>query len=202
MTIIVALFVAAVVGSAVFPYRRYRFWWKWSHSIFGLALFVIFVINGVFGLIGVGIAEGAAWHPWHEGWRNGVSFAMLGLAIVRVRLPGVDVDAPQSSVHALRTIMRFTFGLLDDVAEDTIRTTLATLEHQEIRELVAYILTREVIPDRSLDSQDRAIETDKMAKADGRLRKGDRAAWAEMLAWCVLQTRQRLLVIDRLRNAQ
>jgi hypothetical protein len=199
--IIVALVVGAVVGSAVFPYRRYRFWWKWSHSIFGLSLVVIFAINAAFGIIGVGIAEGAGWHPWHEDWRNGVSFAMLGLAIVRVRLPGVDVDPPESSVHALKMIMRWTFGLLDEVAETTIRTTLAQLEDQELRELVAYILTREVIPDRSLDSQDRAIETDKMAKADRRLREGDRAAWAEMLAWCVLQTRQRLLVIDRLRDA-
>jgi hypothetical protein len=201
MMIIVALFVAAVIGAAVFPYRRYRFWWKWSHPIFGLSLFVILVINGVFGIIGVGIAEGAGWHPWHEAWRNGVSFAMLGLAVVRVRLPGVDVDPPESSVHALKSVMRWTFGLLDEVAESTIRTALAELEDQELRQLVAYILTREVIPDTSLDSQDRAIETDKMAKADGRLLEGDRAAWAEMLAWCVLQTRQRLLVIDRLREA-
>jgi len=162
-------------------------------------LVVILAINGAFGIIGIGIAHAFSWHPWQQSWANGVSFALLGLAVVRVRLPGVDVDEPESSVHALNIIMRWTIALLDDVADNQIRKSLATLRDSEMRELVAYLLAAEVIPDEHLDSQDRAAEVDKMSRADTRLLGGDSAAWAEMLGWSVLQTRQRLLVIDRVR---
>lgn len=196
----VAFLVAAVVGSAIFSYRRYRFWWKWSRPVFGLSLVLILLINGIFGLVGVGVAHGISWHPWHKPWLNGVSYAMLGLALVRVRLPGIDVDKNESSAHALKTIMKWTFAMLDNVADDKIRATLATLDDEEMRELVAYILTSEVIPDEDEDSQDRAAEVTRMEGANRQLLAGDRSAWAQMLAWCVLQTRQRLLVIDRLRQ--
>jgi hypothetical protein len=199
--VVVAFLTAALVGSAVFPYRRYRFWWKWSRPVFGLSLLAIFAINGVIGTLGVGIAHGIGWDPWQEPVRNGISFAMLGLAVVRVGLPGVDIDRQESSRQALSTIMRWIVSLLDDFADNRIRESLSRLGDGEIRELVSYILTKEVIPDKSLDSQDRAVAVDKMAKADNRLTGGDDTAWAEMLAWCVLQTRLRLLVIDRLRPA-
>lgn len=198
MTLIVSATTGAVVGSLVFPYRRYRFWRKWSRRIFVFALVVIVVINALFGLLGLVVAHGISWKPWHEAWRNGISFGLLGLALVRIRLPGTDIDTPEGSIHALKATMHWTVGWLDDFADDTIRRTLAHLDDHELRELVSYILNRYVIPDPKLDSQDRASETLKMAKADDRLVAGDRNAWPEMLAWCVLQTRRRLLVIDRL----
>jgi hypothetical protein len=199
MTFIVAAAAGAVLGAAAFPYRRYRFWWKWSRPIFGLALVALLAINAGFAILGIEIAHGMSWEPWDEAWRNGLSYAVLGLAIVRVRLPGIDIEGPPSSTHALEVIMRWVVGWLDDFAAETIRRTLARLPHEQLRELTAYVLNAEVIPDNSLDSQDRAAETTKMAQADASMQQGDGAAWAQMLAWCVLQTRRRLLVIDRLR---
>lgn len=196
---IVALCVAAVVGSAVFPPRRYRFWWKWSRPIFWLSLISILVINGLFGILGVLVAEAAKWHPWHETSFNDIAFAMLGLALVRIHLPGVDIERRDSSIDALNIILRWIVGLLDEVAEGRIRASLSLLENEQMRELVSYILTREVIPDGSMDSQDRAIEVRRMAEADSRLLRQDSAAWAEMLAWSVLQSRTRLLVLTTLR---
>jgi len=196
---IVAFIVASVVGSAAFPFRRYRFWWKWSRPAFALSFVAILAINGAFGVLGVLVAHATNWRPWHETAFNDVAFAMLGLALVRVRLPGVDLEKRDSSVDALNTILRWIVGLLDEVAESKIRTTLALLEDIEMRELVGYILTREVIPDERMDSQDRALETSRMARADTQLQTGDRTAWAEMLAWSVLQSRKRLLVLSRLR---
>lgn len=199
MTLIVAVIAAAVVGSLLFPYRRYRFWWKWSRRIFLIALVLIVVVNALVGLVGVVVAHTVNWTPWEEEWRNGISFAMLGLALVRVRLPGLDIDKPESSIYALNVVMKWIVEWLDGVADETILKTLATLTDRELRELVSYVLTKEVIPDQSVDSQDRAEDVRKMAEAARRLQAGNRDAWAEMLAWSVLQTRRRLLRIDRLR---
>lgn len=199
VTFIVAAIAGAVIGSLLFSYRRYRFWWKWSRIVFMFAILAILAVNAGFGLVGVLLAHAVKWKPWEQDWRNGLSFAVFGLALVRIRLPGLDIDRPESSIEALNVIMRWIAEMLDLVADRKIETTLANLSDQELRALVAYILARYVINDQSIDSQDRAAEVRKMKSASERLAAGNVEAWSEMLAWAVLQTRRRLLVNDRLR---
>jgi hypothetical protein len=139
---------ALLLGLLNVEYRRYRFWWHWSaRSVFLGSVGVQAVLYALSGLIAYALARWTNWRPSDDAVLNGLAFAALGQALLRVQLDAFNLEKVKDPTTLVRRLLTWITDMLDTNSGDHVVTQITDLPDDELIARAFDIFWREIDAD-------------------------------------------------------